>query len=138
MVQGRARVREGRLRDATIDRLADAGVIGRRRDRVLGIRVTRHPVLQADVRDRVVARLRAAAAGDDELDPRTAVVLALSGPARLLEVAPERPRVHARQRIAEAAELTPVAEVVRRVISEAAAATAAVVAGSVAATGGAG
>jgi hypothetical protein len=115
-----------------VDALADRGVLGRRRDRVLLWRVTRHPVLRTDLRDDVVGRIRAAAAGDGELDPRTATVLALSGPARLLEVvAPARPRAKAKARIAEAADLTPVAPVVKKVI---AAAQAAAMAGATAAT----
>ena len=132
--------RVGGLWPALVDGMVDGGVLGRRRDRVLLVPVTRHPVLQAAPRDEALARVRAAAAADGPLEPRTAVLLALSGPCRLLEVvAPERSdRGHAKRRIAEAAELTPVAAVVKRVISEAqAAATAgAAVAASTAATSG--
>jgi ParB-like chromosome segregation protein Spo0J len=83
--------------------------------------------------------VRLAATGDNGLEGRTAVLLALTGPARLLEVvAPERAdRKHARRRIATAAELTPVAPVVKKVIAEmqaAAAASATVAATSVATT----
>jgi hypothetical protein len=95
-------------------------VLGRRRDRVLFWSVTRHPVLRPDAREEPLRRIRLAASGDAGLEPRTAVLLALTGPARLLEVvAPERAaRRHARQRIKAATELTPVAPVVKKVISE--------------------
>ncbi|SNQ46249.1 Golgi phosphoprotein 3 (GPP34) [Frankia canadensis] len=123
-----------------VDALVDDGVLGRRRDRVLVVRVTRHPVLRPKVRDEVVGRMRAAAAGDDPLDARTATVLALSGPSRLLEVvAPQRgERRHARARIQDATEQTPIAPIVKKVISEAqaAAASAAAVAATSAASSG--
>ena len=61
-----------------VDGLAGQGVLGRRRDRVLVFTVTRHPVLQPAVREELLERVRAAAAGDGELEPRTAVVLALA------------------------------------------------------------
>lgn len=120
-----------------VDRLVERGVLGRRRDRVLLWSVTRHPVLRPDTRDEPLRRVRVAATGDGYLDPRTAVLLALSGPARLLEVvAPERAdRRHAKRRIATATELTPVAPVVKKVIAEMqAAAGAAAVTASVAGT----
>jgi hypothetical protein len=112
-----------------VDPLADAGVLGRRRDRVLVAHVTRHPVLRPAFRDEVVRRVRAAAASDDPLDPRTATLLALAGPSRLLEVvAPLRgERRHAKARIQDATEQTPVAPIVRKVIHEAQAASAAAV-----------
>ncbi|MCM3882278.1 GPP34 family phosphoprotein [Frankia sp. R82] len=121
-----------------VDGLVDAGVLGRRRDRVaLFVPVTHHPVLYTKARDEVVDRLRAAAAGDGPLDPRTATVLALAGPSRLLEVvAPQRAeRRHAKERIRTATEQTPIAPVVRKVIQEAQQAAAA--AATVAATAGA-
>jgi hypothetical protein len=110
-----------------VDGLVETGVLGRRRDRVLVVWVTHHPVLRPEVRDEVVHRMREAATGDGPLDPRTAAVLALAGPSRLLEVvAPRRAdRRHARERIRHAAEQTPVAETVRKVIQEAQAAVAA-------------
>jgi hypothetical protein len=87
-------------------------------------------VLQPAVREEVLERVRAAAAGEGEIEPRTAVVLALAGPSRLLEVvAPGKAsRPHARRRIETATELTPVGPVVKKVIAEmhAAAAAAAV------------
>lgn len=103
-----------------VDGLVEQGVLGRRRDRVLFWAITRHPVLQPVARQEPLDRVRLAAAGDNGLEGRTAVLLALTGPARLLEVvAPERAgRKHARQRIATASELTPVAPVVRKVIAE--------------------
>ncbi|MBV9820814.1 MAG: GPP34 family phosphoprotein [Actinobacteria bacterium] len=119
-----------------VDGLADRGVLGRRRDRVLFWSLTRHPVLRTAERDEPLRRLRAAATGDGGLEPRTAVLLALTGPARLLKVvAPDRAdRRHAQQRIRAATDLTPVAPVVKKVISEmqAAAASAAVVASTAA------
>jgi hypothetical protein len=103
-----------------VDGLVERGVLGRRRDRVLFWSVTRHPVLRPDARSEPVRRVRLAAAGDAGLEPRTAVLLALAGPARLLQVvAPERAdRRHARQRIKQATDLTPVAPVVKKVIAE--------------------
>src|SRR4051812_26383511 len=91
-----------------VDGLVEQGVLGRRRDRVLFWSVTRHPVLRPDAREEPLRRVRLAASGDAGLEPRTAVLLALAGPARLLEVvAPERAdRRHARQRIRMATDLT--------------------------------
>lgn len=103
-----------------VDGLIDQAVLGRRQDRVLFWTVTRHPVLQPEARDEPLQRVRLAAAGDNGLEARTAVLLALAGPSRLLEVvAPDgADRRHARQRIKMATELTPVAPVVKRVIAE--------------------
>ena len=93
------------------------------------------------VRDSIVERLRAAAATDDVLDARTALVLSMTGPAQLLEVvAPERrDRRHARDRIDHAldsTDLEPVGKVVRRLIAEAEAAAAIAATAAVAAAGG--
>lgn len=129
--------RTGGLWPQLVDRLVDAGVLGRRRDRVLLWHVTRHPVLRTADQQALLRRVRTAAAGDDALDPRTSVLLALSGPSRLLEVvAPDRAdRRHAKQRIAAATDLSPVAPVVKKVIAEAqAAASAAAVAAAAAAS----
>lgn len=119
-----------------VDDLVAGGVLGRRRDRVLFWSVTRHPVLRPDARDEPLRRVRSAATGDGSLEPRTAVLLALTGPARLLKVvAPDRAdRRHAQQRIRAATDLTPVAPVVKKVISEmqAAAASAVVIASTTA------
>lgn len=117
----------GGLWSVLVDGLIEQGVLGRRRDRVLLVPVTRHPVLRAAARDEVLQRVRAAAADDGELEPRTAVVLALTGPSRLLEVvAPEKAsRRHARARIQAATDLTPVAPVVKKVIAQMQAAAAA-------------
>jgi hypothetical protein len=88
-------------------------------------------------RDSIIERLRAAATGDDPLDPRTALLLSMTGPAHLLElVAPDRStRKHARRRIdhaLDADQLGAVGESVRALLAEAAAVVA--VAASVAAT----
>ena len=103
-----------------VDGLVGQGVLGRRRDRVLVFTVSRHPVLQPAVREELLERLRAAAAGDGELEPRTGVVLALAGPSGLLDVvAPDQASWrHAKRRVETAAELTPVAPVVKKVIAE--------------------
>jgi hypothetical protein len=116
--------RTGGLWAQLVDRLVDDGVLGRRRDRVLLWHVTRHPVLRPLEHRALVRRLQAAATGSGPLDARTAVLLALSGPSRLLEVvAPDRAdRAHAKQRIAAATDLSPVAPVVKKVIAEAQAA----------------
>jgi len=96
----------------------------------------RHRVLDIAKRDEIVERLRAAATSDDPMPARTAMLLSMTGPANLLElVAPERAtRKHARRRIDHALEdtsLDPVAQSVRKVLADAAAAVA--VASSVAA-----
>jgi Golgi phosphoprotein 3 GPP34 len=103
-----------------VDGLVEQAVLGRRQDRMLFWSVTRHPVLQPAARNEPLQRVRLAATGDNGLEARTAVLLALAGPSRLLEVvAPDRAdRRHARQRITMATELTPVAPVVKKVISE--------------------
>lgn len=120
-----------------VDGMVDRGVLGRRRDRVLLFTVTHHPVLQPAVQGELLARMRAAAAGDGALDPRTAVLLAVAGPSRLLEVvAPDRDgRRHAKLRIANATALTPVAPVVKKVIAEMQAAAASVAAAGAVAAG---
>lgn len=76
-------------------------------------------------RDALVADLRRAAAGDNVLDPRTALLLAMTGPAHLLElVAPERDgRRHARRRIDHVLNGSPVEPIrlaVHKLIAEAA------------------
>lgn len=125
--------RVGRVWKRVVDGLIEQGVLGR--DDRGPFMVTAHPVLRPELRDEVVTRLRAAAAGSGELEPRTAVVLALAGPARLLEIVADKPHDHAKRRIAEATDATPVAEVVKKVIAEAAAAAAvAASAGAVAAS----
>ena len=58
-------------------------------------------MLRPAAQDAIIERLRHAAASDEPLDARTAVLLSMTGPAQLLEVvAPERAtRKHARRRI---------------------------------------
>jgi hypothetical protein len=116
--------------DAVFSGLAGAGVVGVSTGGLL----PKRPVLDRTAWDAVVDRLRAAAQGDGPIDPRTALVLSMTGPAHLLEVvAPERGgRRHARKRIDHAldgSDLEPVGKIVRRLIqeaTEAAAATAAI------------
>ncbi len=93
----------------------------------------RNVVADARSRDAVIVRLRSAAAGDGALDLRTALVLNMTGPAKLLEVvAPERgSRRHARRRIdhgLDGTDLEIVGKTVRKLIAE----------GEAAATGGGG
>jgi hypothetical protein len=100
--------------------LAAAGIVGASSGGLLAKR----PVLDRAAWDAVVDRLRAAAHGVGPLDARTALVLSMSGPARLLEVvAPEHStRKHARNRIDHALDgssLEPVGKLVRRLIQEA-------------------
>jgi hypothetical protein len=121
--------------DAVISGLVDAGAVAPTSG---GLR-PRNEVLDRAGRDAIVQRLRAAAAGDDQLDVRTALLLSMTGPAQLLElVAPERSgRRHARQRIDQALDGTfsqPIAESVRAVIADAAAAVAASVVATTAVT----
>ncbi|NHC13049.1 GOLPH3/VPS74 family protein [Motilibacter deserti] len=128
----------GGVWDRVVARLADGGVV-RREPRSL-LRSERYPVRDLAARAEVLDRVRAAAASDRELDPRTAVLLALSGPCRLLEVvAPDRStRKHARTRIDAATAQTPVAPVVKAVIQDVqvAVAAAATAAGAAAAASG--
>ena len=103
-----------------VDGLIAQGVLGRRRSRIPLVNVTRHPVLRPTVREEVLHRVRAAATTDGALETRTAVLLALAGPAGLVKVvAPQRrDRDHARRRISTAAQQVPVAAVVKRVLAE--------------------
>lgn len=98
-----------------VDAMVADGVIGREKH---GLRATRHPVIDSTVQGALLAEVRAAAAGDGALAPRTAALLALAGPSQLLEVvAPARAdRAKARRRIAEAAEEVPAAAAVKHVI----------------------
>jgi len=106
--------------DAVIGGLVDAGVVA---PTTGGVR-PRNKLVQAFVRDSIVASLRLAANGDADFDLRTAALLSMTGPANVLEVvAPERKgRGHARNRIDHAldgTELEPIGKVVRRLISDA-------------------
>lgn len=118
--------------DALTASLVESGVLAAGDGGLL----TRHAVVDTAARDEIVGRLRTAAAGDDVLDARTALVLSMTGPAHLLElVAPERAgRKHARRRIDHAlqsSQLQPIGELVRKLLAEAAAAA---TAGAVAAS----
>ena len=112
--------RTGGLRRQLVDRLVDTGVLGRRVDRVLLRQVTRHPVLRPLEHRALVRRLQAAATGAGPLDGRTAVLLALCGPVRMLQVVAPAPadRPRAKQRIDEATALSDVGPVVQRVVAE--------------------
>jgi hypothetical protein len=101
-----------------VDRLADAGVLGR--EKPSAFRPTQHPVMDAAARQGVLDQVRAAAATDGPVSADVAVVLALAGPCRLLErVAPDRrTRGEAKRRIARAAAGTPFAPGVAKIIDE--------------------
>jgi hypothetical protein len=119
--------------DLAVAGLVGAGILGPSE----GTLRPRHDVLDSGAHDEVVIRLQAAAAGDDPLDARTAVLLSMTGPAHLLEVvAPGRAgRKHARDRIDHALDTTDlkaVGKLVRKVLAEAAATAGA---GAVIATG---
>jgi len=112
--------------DTVVAGLAGAGIVGP----ATGGLKSRHPLHDVGPRDAIVERLRAAASGEDPIEPRTALVLSMTGPARLLEVvAPERNgRRHARRRIDHAldgSDLEPLGRIVRRLIEEAAVAASA-------------
>ena len=135
MDRGLARLLDLGTWDAVASSLVDEGVLAPTRR---GIR-SRNDVLQPFVRDATVAALRVAAVGESALDPRTAVLLSMMGPAHLLEVvAPNRSsRRHARDRIDTAldgTQLEAIGKVVRRLISDANSAAAGSAAASVAAT----
>lgn len=108
----------GGSRKRVVDRLVDAGVLGR--DRPSAFRPTRHPVLDTAARQAVLDQVRAAATGEGPVRPDVAVVLALTGPCRLLErVAPERgTRGEAKRRIARATAETPFAPSVAKVVDQ--------------------
>jgi hypothetical protein len=121
--------------DAVVGGLVQDGIVAPAEG---GLR-PRHEVRDTAARDQIVQRLRTAAASDEPMDARTAVLLSMTGPAQLLEVvAPERAgRKHARQRIDHALESTslqPIAESVRKALADAAAAVAVATAASVTAT----
>ena len=87
----------------------------------------KNDVVDVGRRDSVIARLQAAATDDGPMDPRTALLLNMTGPANLLEVvAPERRgRRHARRRIdhgLDGTDLEIYGKTVRKLIAEAAAA----------------
>jgi Golgi phosphoprotein 3 (GPP34) len=75
-------------------------------------------------RDEVIERLRAAAASDEQIDPRTALILSMTGPAQLLELIAPRPgadRRHARHRIDHATDGSPyeaISQAVRKLIAQ--------------------
>ena len=108
----RLKHRVDRIRHAgwneVVDGLVDKGVIDRKK---AALRPTSHPVLDVATHAEVVAAARQAALGDEPLDPRSAVLLAMAGPARLLEVlAPDKAdHPKAKGRIAEASAMVPAA-----------------------------
>ena len=108
----------GGSRDRVVDRLVDAGVLGRDRPSVL--RPTRHPVLDTAAREVVLDQVRMAARGEGLVRPDVGVVLALAGPCRLLErVAPDRStRGEAKKQIARAIAGTPFAPGVAKIVDE--------------------
>lgn len=113
-----------------VDRMISSGILGREKH---ALRITRHPINDRALQESLLAEIRAAATGSGPLEGTTATLLALAGPAQLLEVvAPERSdRKHAKKRISEAAEQVPAAGAVKYVIE--AAVVAAAMAGAVAA-----
>jgi hypothetical protein len=106
----------GGSRDRVVDRLVDAGVLGRDRPSVL--RPTRHPVLDTAARQAVLDQVRMAAKGEGPVRPDVVVVLALAGPCRLLErVSPDRStRGEAKKQIARAIAETPFAPGVAKIV----------------------
>ena len=122
----------GGVRRRLTSRLVAAGALAEATHR--RSRRTRHRVIDGTTHERVLKDVRAAAAADDPLEPRLAVLLALAGPCRLLErVAPDRSgRRHAKSRIKDATAQAPIAPEVKKLIDELITATAA--AATVAAT----
>jgi len=108
----------GGSRKRVVDRLVEGGVLGR--DRPSVFRPTRHPVLDTAARQAVLHQVRVAATGEGPVRPEVAVVLALTGPCRLLErVAPERgTRGEAKRRIARVTAETPFAPEVAKIVDE--------------------
>ena len=112
--------------DAVMSGLVRDGVVtGRDRPRL-----PRYELAEVGIRDGIAQRLRTAAASDEALEPRTALLLAMTWPAGLLEVvAPERgSRRHARERIDHALDridLAPLDKVYRTLVADATMAAAA-------------
>ena len=108
----------GGSRKRVVERLVEGGVLGR--DRPSVFRPTRHPVLDTAARQAVLDQVRVAATGGGPVRPEVAVVLALTGPCRLLErVAPERStRGEAKRRIARVTAETPFAPEVAKIVDE--------------------
>jgi hypothetical protein len=106
--------------DTAIAGLVAAGVVGAAEG---GLR-PKHEILDPGPGAVLLERLQAAARGQGDGDIRTALLLSMTGPARLLEVvAPQggRPRREARDRIDHALDGTPVAPIgtiVRKLIAE--------------------
>ena len=115
-----------------VERMVAAGTLGE--DKHGRLIPTRHPVLDRPGQDSVWAVCERPPPATVRSRPRSAVLLALAGPCRLLErVAPDRSgRRHAKTRIKEATEKAPFGPEVKQVIDEliAAVAVAAVVASS--------
>jgi hypothetical protein len=120
-----------------VERMVAAGTLGE--DKHSRLMPTRRPILDRPRQDSVLGGVRASAAGDGPLVPRSAVLLALTGPCRLLErVAPDRcGRRHAKTRIKAATDQEPFGPEVKKVIDEliAAVAIAAVVASTAGSNG---
>ena len=115
-----------------VDTMIDAGVLGRVKE---GLHLTRHPVADAAAHAALLDEVRSAARGDEPMSARVASLLALAGPAQLLEVvAPDTSdRKKARKRIAEATQETPAAEAVQYVVDAMVIAIAVVIAAAAAA-----
>lgn len=99
-----------------VDAMVTSGTLGRKESR---LHLTRHPVADRAAHERLLRELREAATGDGPLDPRTATLLALAGPAEMLAVvAPARAdRPAALRRMAAAADQVPNAYAVRHVLA---------------------
>ncbi|MDP9116268.1 MAG: GPP34 family phosphoprotein [Actinomycetota bacterium] len=106
--------------DSVLSSLADADVLAP----VSGRFIRHYELTRPAVREEILHRLHAAATSDGPLDPRTAALLSMTGPAHLLErVAPDKAtRKNARHRIdhcLEGSDLAGVASLVRKVLQEA-------------------
>jgi len=108
----------GGSRNRIVDRLVNAGVLGRDRPSIW--RPTQHPVIDTATHHAVLDQVRAAATSEGPMLPEIAVVLALAGPCRLLErVAPDRgTRQKVKKRIARATAETPFAPGVAQIVDE--------------------
>ena len=82
------------------------------------LRITRHPIADRAAHQGLLRKVREAATSDGPLDPRTATLLALAGPAEMLAVvAPARAdRPAASRRMAAAAEEVPSAFAMHHVL----------------------
>jgi hypothetical protein len=101
-----------------VDDMIDRGIVGRVKE---SMRPTRHPVTDPAAHAALLATVRRAATDDSDPPPWVADLLALAGPAQLINVvAPNRAdRKSVRKRMAAAADRTPAMKSIVRAVRDA-------------------